>query len=279
MNKVFHFIFLFSFVLACFTDHADAQRGPEAGVMVGTAFYFGDLNNLYRLNEPGFSGGVIARMNFDSRLCAKVNINYSRLRANDSKSNNAFDQRRNLSFYSNVYEITPAVEINFFKYQHGSKKFFYTPYLHLGFSVFHHDPRTKLNGEVFHLRSMGTEGQIVGQEYSTVTGAWNLGTGLKIDLNYRWSLNLDLSYRSVFTDYLDDVSKLYPNMSELLSSRGATAVALSDRSTPDINNIKMGAQGFQRGDSNDKDAFASITVGLVYFFGTLACPSISHPIE
>lgn len=80
---------------------------------LGGAHYFGDLNNLYRLNEPGLAGGATARFNFNHRLSVRGQLNYARVRAHDSKSTNAFDLRRNLSFYSNILEFAPAVEINF----------------------------------------------------------------------------------------------------------------------------------------------------------------------
>ena len=43
--------------------------------------------------------------------------------------------------------------------------------------------------------------------------------GLKYDLNYEWSLNVELSVRQPGTDYLDDVSTVYPDMFELADRR------------------------------------------------------------
>ena len=82
---------------------AQAQKGYEAGAWMGTAFYFGDLNNLYRLNEPGLAFGMIGRYNFNNRVCARIQGNFSRLRASDAKSDNLFDRRRNLRFFSNIF--------------------------------------------------------------------------------------------------------------------------------------------------------------------------------
>ena len=102
---------------------------------------------------------------------------------------------RNLRFFSNIFEIAPALEINFLPYNHGSKDHFFTPYLLGGFSVFRFSPMTKYDGKTVALRELGTEGQIVGQEYGTINGSLMVGGGVKLDINYRWSLNFDISYR------------------------------------------------------------------------------------
>jgi len=136
---------------------------------------------------------------------------------------------------------------------------------------------TKYDGKTVALRELGTEGQIVGQEYGTINGSLMVGGGVKLDINYRWSLNFDISYRHTYTDYLDDVSKTYPNYNELLTNRGPVAVQLSDRSIASTGVEKIGLPGFQRGDSREKDAFLTLGVNLVYYFGRLRCPTISLP--
>lgn len=46
---------------------------------------------------------------------------------------------------------------------------------------------------------------------------------MKIDLSYRWSLNLELSARRIFSDYLDDVSTVYADKEDLEKLRGDVA--------------------------------------------------------
>ncbi len=253
------------------------QKGFEVGAWAGAAHYFGDLNNLYRVNEPGLAGGLLGRYNFDTRLSVRMQLNYLRLRGNDSKSTNAFDLRRNLSFFSNVIEIAPAMEFNFFTLKHGSQDHFITPYMYAGFSVFHFSPQAELNGQIYSLREMGTEGQLPGQEYNEISTAWLIGGGVKIDVSYSWSINIDLGYRRANTDFLDDVSGFYPDYNELRINRGDIAVELSDRSIANIDQQKIGIPGTQRGDSGEKDAFVSFGINLVYYFGKLRCPEISTP--
>jgi len=52
---------------------------------------------------------------------------------------------------------------------------------------------------------------------------------------------------------------------------------LADRSEVTVDNSKIGLSGTQRGDSKDKDAFVSLGINLVYYFGKLRCPDLSIP--
>ncbi len=254
-----------------------SQKGLELGGWVGAAHYFGDLNNLYRLNEPGLAFGLTGRYNFDSRISARLQINYLRVGGSDVFSQNAFDLRRNLDFFSNLIEVAPVMEFNFFPLKHGSKEDFITPYMYAGISVFHFNPKTHFNGEVVSLRELGTEGQLPGQEYNEISSAWLIGGGLKVDISYSWSLNFDIGYRATKTDYLDDVSGFYPDYTELLINRGDLAVQLSDRSVANSDFAKIGTPGMQRGDHKDHDAYISFGLNLIYYFGRLRCPDISYP--
>lgn len=109
-------------MIAISTQFAYSQKGMEAGLWLGGAHYFGDLNNLYRINEPGLAGGATVRYNFNHRLSVRGQLNLARIRAHDTKSTNAFDLRRNLNFYSNIIEFAPAMEINFFITNMAQKK-------------------------------------------------------------------------------------------------------------------------------------------------------------
>ena len=80
----------------------------------------------------------------------------------------------------------------------------------------------------------------------------------------------------MFTDYLDDVSTVFPDMDDLEALRGNEAVLLSDRSwqVPDVEPI--GEQGRQRGNSDNNDSYALFGISLVYYFGDIRCPEYSR---
>ena len=141
---------LFVLVSVAFLGTAHAQRGWEAGPWLGTTFYFGDLNTNYSLARPNVAGGLIARFNFNNRVGIKFGANYGQIEASDSDSDNAFEKARNLSFRSNVFDVTAGFEFNFLPYNHGSKYDFYTPYIFGGLTVFSFNTivQTQLNGVV-----------------------------------------------------------------------------------------------------------------------------------
>ncbi len=265
-----------SIILSITCTQADAQKGYEVGGWLGVAHYFGDLNTTFKVNRPGIAGGIVGRYNFNTRISVKVSANYGRVSAYDSDSKNQFELTRNLSFRSNIIEGAGQIEFNFLPYIHGSRDDFFTPYLFGGLGFFYFNPQAKLDGEWIPLQPLGTEGQPIGGEYNKGQMSLVYGAGFKMDLSYAWSLNFELSARALFTDYLDDVSTVYPNSVELQALRGDVAAMLSDRSL-EVSSEAIGEQGRQRGTSTTNDAFAFLSIGLVYYIGTLQCPPISRP--
>lgn len=267
-------ILLVCFVLSCL--HGQGQRGYEVGLWLGGGHYFGDLNTTYRIDRPGLAAGLVGRYNFNNRLSFKMTAGYGRLEAWDADSENPFQLARNLSFRSDVIDGSFQIEFNFLPYVHGSDDQFFTPYLSAGFGVFKFNPKTLYQDEWVALQPLGTEGQPVGGEYTLVQPSLVYAFGLKVDINSEWSINAEISGRAVFTDYLDDVSTVYPNIIELGALRGQDAAALSDRSL-ELGIEPVGEEGRQRGNSRNNDSYAFLTVGIVYYIGTLQCPPMSRP--
>lgn len=267
MNQLRFWVLLAGFVLT--NQFASAQmRGFELGAWGGVSNYFGDLNTNWRVNRLHLAGGLGARYNFNDRLAMRLGFTYGQISAYDSDSKNEFELRRNLSFKSNIFDGTAQFEFNFMPYVHGHRDYFYTPYLFAGFSIFNFTPRTELDGEWYDLPKYGTEGQFRGEEYNTTQGALAYGIGFKMDLSYRWSFNVELSARKVFTDYLDDVSGVYADVRDIRAQRGEIGAALADRSLEP----KIGEPGRQRGNGKSNDMYAFLTFGFMYYFGEIRCP-------
>ncbi len=272
MIKIIKSIFalaVFSFISLTLSG----QKGWEAGPGAGVSHYFGDLNTNFRLNRPGAAGNLNFRYNFNTRICMKFSGNYGTVYAYDSDSRNIFEQQRNLSFESDIIDGSAQLEFNFLPYVHGSADEFFTPYLFGGLSVFHYNPKAEYQGQMYELRELGTEGQFKGEEYLPMSGAWLYGIGMKVDLNYQWSLNVELGVRSAFTDYLDDVSTVYPDNKDLLRNKGEVAAALSDRTLGQDNPLSR--TGRQRGNANNNDNYSIFSVSIMYYFGSIRCPEIS----
>lgn len=251
-----------------------AQKGWEAGGWGGVSNYFGDLNTTFSTKYPGAAGGIITRFNFNERLCAKLSFNYGSISADDKNSENVFEKRRNLHFKSTLADAAAQFEFNFLPYNYFDRSQWFSPYLFAGFNVFNFNPKAQVDGKWYNLRPLGTEGQFRGEEYYTTQMGLVYGGGLKIAISETWALNLELSARKLFTDYLDDVSSVYPNMNDLKKQRGEIAVKLSDPSEIDVEGRKLGLFGRQRGDKKSNDMYTFLGLGLVYYFGDLKCPVV-----
>ena len=274
---------VFCLLIACWalTPTASAQlemKGLEIGPWVGASFYLGDLNTDFRLNRPNVAGGFMARYNFNHRLSARISANYGRIEAYDSDSNNPFELNRNLSFQNDILDGTAQFEFNFLPYFHGHKEYNFTPYAFAGISVFRHAPKTVAdNGTTVDLRELNTEGQLRGDTYLTISSALAYGIGFRWDLTYELSMDLSLGVRNAGTDYLDDVSTVYPDVSDLRRSNGQLAVDLSDRSLMlDAEGNRIDRQGEQRGDDTQNDRYIFAGIGINYYFGDVRCPDYGH---
>ena len=262
------------FLLLIGSISAMAQRGWELGGGLGVGHYFGDLNTDFSLDDPGIAVNALARYNFSNRWAVRIGGGFMRVAADDANSTNAYERARNLSFRSKITDGALGLEFNFLPYDHGSKDNFWTPYVFGGFMVSSFQPQAELNGTFVNLRDFGTEGQFQGDEYYTTALGLSYGIGFKLDLTYEWSLNFELNGRQLFSDYLDDVSTVYPDMEDLQDLRGESAVLLSDPSIiiDGVNDRKLGEAGRLRGNASDNDQYGGLTVSLMYYFGDLRCP-------
>ncbi len=277
----FRAVFVFAVAFIFLSASASAQlemRGLEIGPWAGASVYFGDLNTDFKLNRPNVAGGFAARYNFNHRLAARLSFNYGRIEAYDSDSSNPFELNRNLNFQNDIYDGTAQFEFNFLPYFHGHKDHFFTPYAYAGISVFTHSPKTRTDaGQLVELRDLGTEGQMRGDEYLTINGAITYGLGIKWDLSYEISMDVNVGLRNARTDYLDDVSTLYPDRTDLIRQRGQIAYDLSDRSLAlDTAGDRIDRQGEQRGDDSLMDKYIFAGIGINYYFGDVRCPDYGN---
>lgn len=250
----------------------------EVGVAVGAAHYFGDLNPNIKINRPKIAAGLFFRKQISNYIGVRLSAEYAMLGYSDIYSDNAAQRRRNLSFNSNVWELAVSGDFNFFRFQPGFKGYHYTPYVGIGLGVFSHDPYAFLNGEKYMLRPLGTEGQGSSlypdlQPYNPIAISIPFTVGFKYALNERMNVFGELTYRFTNTDYLDDVSGQYaPDaFPPLPDGSPSPAFLLQDRSYE--TGTSIGIKGRQRGNSPQKDAFATFKVGLSFSLQSYKCPT------
>ncbi|MCE3282299.1 MAG: hypothetical protein K0Q66_1036 [Chitinophagaceae bacterium] len=250
----------------------------EFGISLGGAHYFGDLNTRAALNRPKFAAGVFFTKQFNNYIGLKIAGNYAQVGYSDAYSRNEAQQIRNLSFNSNIWELSVNGQFNFFKFYPGMEGYTYTPYVSLGVGIFSYDPYAYLNDEKHFLRPLGTEGQGNGllypdrKPYSPMAICFPLSVGFKYNLSTNMNFFAEVGYRFTNTDYLDDVSSTYaPDaFTALPNGQPSVGFLLQDRSYE--YGTAIGIKGRQRGNSAQKDAYAIAQVGVSFNISSYRCP-------
>lgn len=246
-------------------DHSSSAQTWEFGASAGATGYMGDLNPVkpYKFNHPGY--GILVKYNFNGYFGLKLNYLHGKISANDSLSNNAFQRARNINFFSPVNEIGLQLEFNFFSYVPTLSKKRFSPYLFAGIGAVLFDPQAKLNGRVYDLPQYQTEDT----SYSTAALSVPYGIGVKYNFSGKWTLAAEIGYRTAYTDYLDDVSGVYPDRSAF-SFRDPRTL-LSDPSSHGGVVSPLFSPGDQRGDSRPHDTYMFTGISLIYTLVPFKC--------
>ncbi len=254
-------------------------RNSEYGFSAGGANYFGDLNQQYGFNYFRQSGGAFIRYNFSSYIALRLAGNYAHIGYADSYSDNYFQQQRNLSFKSDIYEGSIMADFHFFRYDIGDFDYRFTPYISLGIGVFKYSPYAEIEDTKVDLRSLGTEGQSYEQyadrRYGTVGVSFPIGAGFKFWLARGMTVGMEIINRFTTTDYIDDVSTTYVGADLFPNANGSPyptyASQLQDRS-PEVSSTPIGIAGRQRGISSTRDQFLTAHLFLSFRLPTYRCP-------
>jgi len=278
MRKFFG-AFMISLPFFASAQNSIVQEG-EFGVGIGAAHYFGDINTRAGLNRPKPAATAFFRKNFGNYIALRVGGSYARVGYSDVyNKHNEFMQRRNLSFTSNVWELALQGDFNFYRFMPGEQGFSFTPYITAGAGIFNYDPFAYLAEEKYFLRPLGTEGQgssaYPGRKpYSSMAVSVPFGVGLKYSINERINLGFEVVHRFTNTDYLDDVSSTYVEPSVFPPNPDGTpsvALLLADRSYE--TGAPIGTKGIQRGNSRQKDQFATAIFYISFNLQSYKCPT------
>ncbi|MCS6935617.1 MAG: DUF6089 family protein [Chitinophagales bacterium] len=257
--------------------YAARAQWHEFGAWGGISNYFGDLNTQtsFKFIRPGT--GVFYRYHIRYRGAWKTSVNWGMVEFDDAKTNMAWNRQRNLSFRSQIYDISSMIEFNFFKYDKASvkRKYHFTPYIGTGISLFFFNPQARYKGKWYFLQPLGTEGQndpsYSGvKKYRLFNFAIPLVGGFKFSFARNWNIGIEAGVRKTFTDYLDDVSGKYPSYASLPGGSTGLAAALSDRSG-EVGE-KIGRPGYQRGHSPKFDDYLMGGITLSYTIMPMQCP-------
>jgi len=279
---------VFALVLLCtFLVNKDVQAQYESvvmegevGISAGVAHYFGDLNTRARVNRLKPAIGLFFRKQFNNYVGLRLSGHYAQLGYSDIyNTHNEYQQRRNLSFNTSIFELALQGDFNFFKFIPGDPYHKFTPYVTLGLGVFSYDPYAYYRGQKVSLRPLGTEGQGNAaypdrKPYSSMGICVPFGVGAKYALNDRMNLGFEIAHRFTNTDYIDDVSKTYVGSSRFPpgpDGQPSLAQLLQDRSYE--TGVPIGVEGRQRGLSSQRDQYLIAEVTFSLNLTSYRCPT------
>jgi len=261
------------FAIIFLTISNSSAQTWEVGGFVGGSGYMGDINPTkpYKVNNLAFGGQV--KRNLDGYWALKLNVMHGKIAADDGDSENEYQRSRNINFFSKITEVSLQAEFNFFNYfpgslpGNGTRKA--TPYLFTGIGGVLFDPKTIYAGEEYLLHDYITEGESLSDRYKRRSLSVPYGAGLKYNISGNWNLIGEVGYRTAFTDFLDDVSGVYPSYFGIPGYNNELDAVLSDPSPEP----RVGRAGVQRGDFRKRDTYMFMGISLTYTFVSLKCPT------
>lgn len=230
-------------------------------VMGGFANYLGDLQpSRFTFNQ---AKGVItagATFNLSEQFALRSEYSFAKVSADDRL--NSKNQARNLNFSSLIKEFNLMGEYDILN----TNTHKLSPYVFAGIGVFKFSPyTTDSGGNKIHLHALRTEGQETSEhpdrkKYKRLQLNIPVGGGIKYAISNDVHLALEIGFRKLFTDYLDDVSTTYADETILRNEVGPTSVQYAFRGDELTHSPRVyPAAGTARGSAN-KDS---------YYFGQL----------
>ena len=254
------------FLVTLFVSNIAYSQQVEVGLNAGGASYMGDFNQYNPVKITGLSAGAFIKVNFDPYWAVGLHYNYGSVKGADSLSKFAQERDRNLSFYTPLNEVSALLHFNFVDIFSPAAKKRLSPYLFAGVGILLFEPKTYYQGNEYLLRLYNTEGQSENYKKFTVTIPY--GGGVKYRLNEGLTIFGQAGFRSPLTDYIDDVSGVYPSRNSW--PNGGPGPALSDRSG-EKTGLYLGDPGTQRGDFRKRDNYMFVGIGISYTFVSQKC--------
>ncbi|RMG85883.1 MAG: hypothetical protein D6714_05140 [Bacteroidetes bacterium] len=263
LNRYLPRLILGLFLLLC-QQSAQAQYW-EIGSYVGTSTYVGDLSEQKFRGNLHAMLGVLGRYNFTEKLSVKGSFTKGTVSGDDGKSKFESVRMRNLNFRSDILELAVTGEYSLTPFHvRADKKS--SPYLFAGLSAFYFNPQAQFKGEWYDLHDLKTENK----SYRRLQVAVPFGIGFRFNVSYQVNFGFEFGARKTFTDYLDDVSTVYPDI-VLMERRDVVAAMLSYRTPQYTGVVTENPVGTPRGNPANKDwyffAGATVTVNLTDKYG------------
>ena len=255
-------------LLLCITNIVFAQR-LHIGVFGGLAAYNGDLTSkVFPKKVTNGAIGITANYELTDNIMLRGGYTYTVVGGADRFSNKSELVARNLAFETSVSEFSVVGEYYLLSLNENR----ISPYAFAGLALYHFNPYA-FSGTTqrIYLKPLSTEGQgLPGyadrKPYNLTQAAIPFGGGVKFAVTDNLHLGIEVGFRKLFTDYLDDVSTTYAEAADLLTGRGQLSVDMAYRGD-DVGNPVYPAKGMQRGSSKKQDTYYFTGLHLTYRLG------------
>lgn len=211
-----------------------------------------------QIGQSRYATGGFMRYRITDFISVTGKLTYNLIQGADSISENINRASRNLSFKNDIFHASLRGEYAILSlYDLGGNVRFpldMKVYGHLGYGMVFHNPKAYHQGEWVALRPLRTEGQ--SKEYSKFALSFPMGAGLFYTFNRVHRFGWEFSWAWTATDYLDDISTVYPDPADLPNE---TSVALSNRYVNRGIEAEQYGPGSPRGGSGAKDHLMSNT--------------------
>lgn len=232
----------------------------EAGLWGGVSNYQGDLAEvLFVPSETHLAYGAFGKYNFNEWFSMKLGYYDGFISGSDRNARQPWKQLRNLSFISQIQEVSLLGEVSLLKFNPLAREHLLAPYIFAGIGIFHFDPMAWYQGIWYELQPLGTEGQGTSyypnrKRYPLTQWTVPLGLGFKGSFAKHWNIGIEMGWRKTFTDYLDDVSSTYVSKEILLADNGPISWQLSNRTDEVDGGVEvLKDDSKMRGDPTRKD--------------------------
>lgn len=214
--------------LAAFTGGvAEAQYSWDIGFHLGGANYLGEMGGKekprrdfiwdMKLGQTRWCFGPFARYKVNRTLSINSGLLFMRIQGADIHSSNPARVGRNLNFRNDMFEWYIRPEFTIFQDNdvggRGRYRTDFRLFAYVGAALYLHNPKGQINleGDFYELQPLTTELE----DYSKVGFAIPAGIGFHFTKKRRHRFGFDFGWRTTFTDYLDDASTTYKDLSGL----------------------------------------------------------------
>lgn len=253
---------LYAATFLLLASSAVAQYKWDYGLSIGGANYLGDIGGKeltrrdfvvdMHLNQTNIALGAFARYRVNKRFALAGNFTYLQINDADSETTNPARRARNLNFRNRMLEVGLRGELTVFYDNDVGGRGYYNPdfklYVFAGVSGFRSNPQGQIrysqdaslvSDTWYNLRDFKTEGQT--DPYGLYGLAIPAGVGMFFTFDKVWRIGWELSWRTTFTDYLDDVSTQYGDPSLMSVEAAAFSSQSNAELIAEINDPSSGA--------------------------------------